>query len=203
MLAKKVKSVKRGTHLVIFDIDSTVVSLKPGIIGVYKIEGEKETWMDFETYQEDKKKSDYNVSYDYRDFDDPEKIKRAIVEGTPIIKNLEILDTYINAGWELAFLTGKSSEDEVYKIMVDWMEYKDVNGNMHPLRNRLSKTLSRATADEKYARFYGGLPTAEAKANSIKNLAIMYQSVVFIDDDERNLKEVEKLHLPNIRMIKA
>jgi len=63
--------------------------------------------------------------------------------------------------------------------------------------------LSYAVNDEKYCEIFDGLKDFERKAEILKMISKLYDEVIFIDDDDKNIKAAEKLNLPNLISIKA
>lgn len=50
------------------------------------------------------------IKIDYRDFDNPNKIKESFYSGKPLFENLKLIDNYIENGWELGVLTARGEE---------------------------------------------------------------------------------------------
>ena len=129
------------------------------------------------------------------------KVYDSITTGTPLIKNLRIMDEYIKAGYEFCFLTARSCEDVVKSALADFLKKKDDNGALKDLGDEFNKSMSHAVNDS--IRKYSGVTDAEKKANILKDLCKKYDKVVFVDDDDKNIKASRELGLKNLMVVKA
>ena len=96
------KSNEKG--IIVFDIDDTLIKTDPNIVKVIKYEnGDKKNKVELssEEYAKDPDVVNHKDWFDFSEFRNPVKVMQSIVNGTPILKNLKILDAYINAGYEL------------------------------------------------------------------------------------------------------
>ena len=139
--------------------------------------------------------------FDYREFNDPVKVYNSIISGTPLIKNLRIMDDYIEAGYEFCFLTARSCEETIKKALDDFLKTRKTNGALQELGDIFNKTLSHAINDS--SKQYPGKTDAEKKANVLKKLCSKYDRVVFVDDDRKNVIAARELNLGNLKVIKA
>lgn len=190
--------------LIVFDIDDTLLRVKKGSMNVYKKEpGKKEIMLTTDEFAKDPDASDPNKRnwFDYRDFKDPLKVYNSIIEGTPLIRNLRIMDDYIEAGYDFCFLTARSCEDIIKKALDTFLLHKDDTGAMRSLGDKFKKTLSHAINDE--SKGYTGSTDAEKKANILKKLCKQYDKVVFVDDDRKNVSAARELKIHNLKVIKA
>lgn len=190
--------------IVIFDIDDTLLKADSKVLSIYKKEpGKAEIKLSTEEYAKDVDAKDPNKKkwFDYRDFNDPQKVYSSIINGTPLIKNLNIMDDYISSGYDFCFLTARGCEDVVKTALYDFLEFRDKDGTLKKLGNRFKKTLSFAVNDE-YKNYHGN-SDAEKKANILRDISSMYDNVVFVDDDEKNILEAKKLKINNLKIIKA
>ena len=99
--------------VIVFDIDDTLLKVDSSKIAIYKKEpGKTEIALTTEEFANDPDASDPNKKnwFDLRDFSDPIKVYNSIISGTPLLKNLKIMDAYINAGYDFCFLTARSCE---------------------------------------------------------------------------------------------
>jgi hypothetical protein len=190
------------TGICVCDIDDTLLKADPKIIGIWKTINGKETRLTTEEFAKDTDKDNPEVKYSYREFLDPKKVRDSIFSGTPLIKNLKIVDKYINQGYDFAFLTARAAEDVIKEVLEDYMRVNR-GGTLHRLGSAFQKGLSFACNDEKYCEVLDNLKDAERKTYFLKRIAEMYDHVVFIDDDERNLKAADAMHLPNLDIVKA
>ena len=191
--------------LIVFDIDDTLLKSDPNDIKVWKKEpGKEEVALSTEEFAKDPDAADKSKQnwFDYREFDDPEKVYQSIINGTPMIKNLKIMDSYLHAGYDFCFLTARGCEDVVKQALDDFIEVKDrETGVMKKLGERFKKTLSHAIND--LEKRYPGKTDGERKSNVLRDLCSKYDNVVFVDDDDKNIKAAKALELKNLKIIKA
>jgi len=190
--------------LIVFDIDDTILKVDPNMMSIYKKEpGKSEIKLTTDEFAKDPDAEDPSKRdwFDYRDFKDPVKVYNSIISGTPLIKNLKIMDDYVNAGYDFCFLTARSCEDTVKKALSDFLLVRDENGLLKELGDSFKKIMSHAVNDE-YKK-YPGKTDAEKKANILIKLCKKYDRVVFVDDDNKNLNAARELNIKNLKVIKA
>jgi len=202
---EKIKTLPSNVKgIIVFDIDDTLLKSNPEVIGIYKKEpGKKEIRLTTDEFAKDPDaanilKKDW---FDYREFEDPIKVYNSIVSGTPLIRNLRIMDDYIEAGYEFCFLTARSCEETIKLALDEFLKVKKPNGALEELGEIFNKTLSHAINDE--SKRYEGATDSEKKANILKKLCKQYDKVVFVDDDHKNVSAARDLNLPNLKVIKA
>lgn len=202
-ILEKIKNLPATiSGIIIFDIDDTLLKVDKSQISVYKREpGKKEVALSTDDFAKDKDAELHPEWFDYRDFKDPIKVYDSIISGTPLLRNLRILDDYVNAGYDFCFLTARSCEEIIKKALDDFLKIRDMNGELKKLGNSFKKTLSHAVNDE--SKNYPGSTDAEKKANIIKELSSQYDRVVFVDDDKKNVSAARDMKLPNLKVIKA
>lgn len=199
---KHLPSSKKG--LIVFDIDDTLLKCDSEIIKIYKKEpGKPEIALTTDEFAADPDSFDINKNdwFDFRDFRDPKKVYTSIIKGTPLIKNLRIMDSYIDAGYEFCFLTARGCEETVKDALDHFLKTKGKNGELKELGNIFNKALSHAVSDA--TKQYNGTTSADKKANVLVDLCSKYDSVVFVDDDTKNVRAAKGLNLPNLKVIKA
>lgn len=190
--------------LIVFDIDDTILKVDPSLMSIYKKEpGKQEIKLTTDEFAKDPDAEDPNKRdwFDYRDFKDPMKVYNSIITGTPLIKNLKIMDNYIQAGYDFCFLTARSCEDTVKKALTDFLKFRDEDGALKELGDSFKKTFSHAVNDD--IRNYPGKTDAEKKANVLIKLCKEYDKVVFVDDDKKNISAARNLNIKNLKVIKA
>lgn len=190
--------------LIVFDIDDTILKVDPSLMKVYKQEpGKPEVALTTEEFAKDPDAEDPNKRdwFDYRDFKDPMKVYNSIITGTPLIKNLKIMDNYIQAGYDFCFLSARSCEDVVKKALSDFLKFRDEDGALKELGDSFKKIFSHAVNDD--IRNYPGKTDAEKKANVLIKLCKEYDKVVFVDDDKKNVSAARDLNIKNLKVIKA
>ena len=196
------KSVK---GIIVFDIDDTLLKVNPDVIKIYKKdENGNEISLTTEEFAKDPDASDPNKInlFDLRDFRDPVKVYNSIISGTPLIKNLKIMDSYIEAGYDFCFLTARGCEETVKKALNDFLRVKDnATGEFKKLGEIFKTTLSHAVNDE--YKDYPGKDSAEKKANVLRMLCKKYDKVIFVDDDTKNVRAARDLDIKNLTVIKA
>ena len=195
---------KHVDGIIVFDIDDTLLKVNPDVVKIYKtIPGETEISLTTEEFAKDPDAKDPEKKkwFDLRDFRDPIKVYNSIISGTPLIKNLKIMDAYIAAGYDFCFLTARSCEEIVKKALYDFLKVRDKSGNLHKLGDEFKQTLSHAINDE-YKK-YPGYTDAEKKANVLRDLCKKYDKVIFVDDDTKNTQAARDLNINNLTVIKA
>ena len=202
-ITEKNKTLRSSvTGVIVFDIDDTLLKVDPKIMRVYKNEpGKKEVALSTEEFAKDPDIENHRDWFDYRDFRDPIKVYTSIINGTPLIRNLRIMDDYVDAGYDFCFLTARSCEEIVKKALDDFLLHKGSDGEFKKLGTAFKKTISHAVNDD--IKKYPGSSDAEKKANILKELCKKYDKVVFVDDDHKNVRAARGLSLPNLKVIKA
>lgn len=202
---EKIKSLPPKTSgIIVFDIDDTLLKSDPEVISVYKkVPGKGEIKLSTEEFAKDPDAKDPKKKswFDYREFRDPVKVYNSIISGTPLIRNLRIMDNYIEAGYKFCFLTARSCEDTIKKALDDFLKVKQPNGALAELGDIFNKTMSHAINDE--SKTYEGITDADKKANVLRKLCNKYDRVVFVDDDHKNVSAARNLNLKNLKVIKA
>ena len=190
--------------LIVFDIDDTILKVDPSLMSVYKKEpGKQEIRLTTNEFAKDPDAEDESKKswFDYRDFRDPVKVYNSIITGTPLIKNLKIMDDYIKAGYDFCFLTARGCEDVIKKAIGDFLKFRDEDGALKELGDSFKKTFSHAVNDD--IRNYPGKTDAEKKANVLIKLCKEYDKVVFVDDDKKNVSAARNLNIKNLKVLKA
>lgn len=194
---------KSVSGLIVFDIDDTLLKVKPDSIKIYKKDPNtgKELALTTEEFANDPDVITHHDWFDFRDFQNDLKVYNSIIEGTPLIKNLKIMDSYIKAGYHFCFLTARGCEEAVKKALKDFLRYKDDEGNLKELEDIFKETLSHAIND--LYKEYPGKSDAEKKSNVLKELCKKYDRVIFVDDDAKNIQYARGLQLDNLKVIQA
>lgn len=190
--------------LIVFDIDDTLLKTDTDIIKIYKRKpGEDEVALTTEEFAKDPDTAnpDHKDWFDYRDFNDPKKVYQSIIKGTPLIKNLRIMDSYLDAGYEFCFLTARAYEDVIKDALDNFLKTRAKNGELKELGEIFNKAMSHAINDA--TKQYKGTSDADKKANILTELCKKYDKVVFVDDDKKNVRAAKDLDLPNLLVIKA
>ena len=173
-------------------------------MGIYKNEpGKSEIRLTTDEFAKDPDAHDPDKKkwFDYRDFRDPIKVYNSIISGTPLIKNLKIMDDYIKAGYDFCFLTARGCEDIIKKAIKDFLKFRDEDGALKELGDSFKETFSHAVNDD--IKQYPGKTDAEKKANVLIKLCKEYDRVVFVDDDQKNINTARELNIKNLKVIKA
>lgn len=194
--------------LLVLDIDDTIIKADPKVIGIWKkLPDGSEVRLNTEEFAKDpdaslskEERAAKGISFDYREFCDPEKVEKSIMQGTPIIKNLRLMDAHLAAGWDLAFLTARSQEEVIFRTLRQFLKFND-NGEFKNIDNYIKRDCCSAINDA--VHIYEGATDAEKKANVLKRLCAMYDEVAFVDDDMKNVAYARSLHLPNLKVIVA
>lgn len=205
-IQEKIKDLPKHINgIIVFDIDDTLLRVDPDEMHVWKKDPDtgREIALTTAEFTEDPDASDQSKKhlFSYREFEDPVKVYNSIISGTPLIKNLRIMDDYVEAGYEFCFLTARGCEETVKKALDEFLLYKTDTGAMKKLGDKFNKVLSHAINDQ--SKNYPGSSDAEKKANVLKELCKKYDRVVFVDDDNKNVHAARNLNMNNLKVIKA
>ena len=204
-ILERVKDLPNSVKgLIVFDIDDTILKVDSSLMSVYKKEpGKPEVALSTDEFAKDPDAEDPSKRswFDYRDFNNPVKVYNSIISGTPLIKNLRIMDDYIKAGYDFCFLTARACEETIKKAIKDFLKFRDEDGALKELGNTFKETFSHAINDSE--KKYPGKSDAEKKALVLTKLCKEYDKVVFVDDDTKNVRAARGLNIPNLKVIKA
>ena len=205
-IQEKIKDLPKHINgIIVFDIDDTLLRVDPDEMHVWKKDPDtgREIALTTAEFAEDPDASDQSKKhlFSYREFEDPVKVYNSIISGTPLIKNLRIMDDYVEAGYEFCFLTARGCEETVKKALDEFLLHKTDTGAMKKLGDKFNKVLSHAINDQ--SKNYPGSSDAEKKANVLKELCKKYDRVVFVDDDNKNVHAARNLNMNNLKVIKA
>ena len=192
------------TGIVVFDIDDTLIHTDEDVMSIGKfINGDRKNKISISTeeFAKDPDAKDHKNWFDFSDFQNPQKVVQSIIRGTPILKNLRILDAYLNAGYEFCFLTARGCEDAVKHAIQNVIKYRDENGVLHNITPWFNKDVSAAINDSN--KEYEGKTNAEKKSNVLREICSKFDYVVFVDDDNKNVAHAKELNLNNLTVIEA
>ena len=206
LLLERIKQLPASVKgLIVFDIDDTLLKVDTDVLKIYKnVPGKPEQALTTEEFAKDPDAADPNKKslFDFRDFQDPIKVYQSIISGTPLIKNLRIMDDYIEAGYDFCFLTARGCEETIKTALDEFLRVRNRDNNtLRKLGDTFKKTLSHAIND--MTKNYPGRSDADKKSNVLKYLCKKYDRVVFVDDDTKNVNSARNLRIPNLRVIKA
>ena len=192
------------TGIVVFDIDDTLIRADKDVVSIGKfINGDRKNKISISTeeFAKDPDAKDHKNWFDFSDFQNPQKVVQSIIKGTPILKNLKILDAYLNAGYEFCFLTARGCEDAIKYAIQDVIKYRDENGVLNNIDPWFNKDVSAAINDS--TKEYEGKTNAEKKSNVLREICSKFDYVVFVDDDNKNVAHAKELNLNNLTVIEA
>ena len=133
LLLERIKPLPNSVNgLIVFDIDDTLLKVDTDILKVYKrVPGKPEQTLTTEEFAKDPDAADLNKKnmFDFRDFQDPIKVYQSIISGTPLIKNLRIMDDYIEAGYDFCFLTARGCEDTIKAALDEFLMVRNRDNN--------------------------------------------------------------------------
>ena len=200
---EKIRSLAHNIKgVIVFDIDDTLLKVDKNAIAVYKKEpGKPVKRMSTEDYAKDPDVQNHPEWFDINEFRNPTKVYNSIISGTPLLKNLKIMDAYIEAGYDFCFLTARSCEDVVKQALDDFLLRRTSDGTLKKLGDSFKKTISHAVNDQ--LKKYPGETDYEKKANVLKDICKKYDKVVFVDDDKKNVRAAKDLKISNLTVIKA
>lgn len=197
---RKLPNGKKG--LLVCDIDDCLLRANGSSIGVWKEKpGEKPIRLTTDQFAKDPDAGSHKEWFNYKEFRDPDKVYNSIVNATPMLKNLRLLDAHVRAQYDVCFLTARGLQDVVDKALRIFLKYRDEKGNLQAIDSKLRSDLSAAVNDD--FRAYPGANDPEKKANVLKELCKKYEVVKYIDDDQKNVDFARSLKLPNLQVIKA
>ena len=192
------------TGIVVFDIDDTLIQADKDVVSIGKfINGDRKNKISISTeeFAKDPDAKDHKNWFDFSDFQNPQKVVQSIIKGTPILKNLRILDAYLNAGYEFCFLTARGCEDAIKYAIQDVIKYRDETGVLNNIDPWFNKDVSAAINDSN--KEYEGKTNAEKKSNVLREICSKVDYVVFVDDDNKNVAHAKELNLNNLTVIEA
>jgi FMN phosphatase YigB (HAD superfamily) len=192
------------TGIVVFDIDDTLIQADEDVMSIGKfVDGDRKHKISLSTeeFAKDPDVKEHKDWFDFSDFQNPQKVVQSIIKGTPLLKNLRILDAYLNAGYEFCFLTARGCEDAVKYAIQTVIKYRDDKGVLNNIAPYFNKDVSAAINDSN--KEYDGRTDAEKKSNVLKEICSKFDYVVFVDDDNKNVAQAKELHLNNLTVIKA
>ena len=188
-------------NCLLLDIDDSILTADPSVIGIWKNKpGEKPVRLTPDEFAKDPD-AEHEEWYDYKEFRDPEKVYQSIVRGTPILRNLRLMDAHVRANWDIGFLTARGLQDVVDSALRAFLKTRTKDGKLIPIGDKLKKDISAGVNDVSW----DGIPakTPERKAMVLKDICNKYDKVKFVDDDIKNINFVKSLKLPNLTVIKA
>ena len=192
------------TGIVVFDIDDTLIRADKDVVSISKfINGDRKNKISISTeeFAKDPDAKDHKNWFDFFFFFYPQKVVQSIIRGTRILKNLRMLDAYLNAGYEFCFLTARGCEDAIKYAIQDVIKYRDENGVLNNIDPWFNKDVSAAINDSN--KEYEGKTNAEKKSNVLREICSKFDYVVFVDDDNKNVAHAKELNLNNLTVIEA
>lgn len=193
---------KKG--LLICDIDDCLLKADPSGIGVWKNKpGEKPIRLSTEQFAKDPDAATHKEWFDYREFRDSQLVFNSIVKGTPLLKNLRLLDAHVRANFDISFLTARGLQNVVDRALRAFLMVRTKDGKLIPIGDNLKSDISAAVNDEKFCKIYPNMSDAQKKAEVLKKLCGQYDIVKYIDDDMKNINAAKALKIPNLQVITA
>ena len=142
---KPLKDGKKGCVLV--DIDDCILKADGSQISIIKRKpGEPEKRLSSEEYAKDPDagKPETKKWFSYEEFRDPKKVFNSIVNGTPQLRQLRLIDQHVRAQWDIAFLTARGLQDVVDKALREFLKFRDKDGRLQPIGDNLKSGISAA-----------------------------------------------------------
>jgi hypothetical protein len=202
-IVEEIKPLEKGKKgCILFDIDDCLLQADSKAIGIIKREpGKDPVRLSTDQYAKDPDAATHRGWFSYEEFRDPEKVYASIVGGTPLLRQMRLLDAHVKANYDIAFLTARGLQDVVDAALRAFLKVKDDNGKLSPIGDRLKSEISAAVNDE--IKAYPGANDPEKKGMVIKNICQKYDKVKFVDDDLKNVNFAKSLKLPNLQVILA
>lgn len=190
-----IKPVKSG--ILVCDIDDTLIRADSSVIKVYKINKETGEEIGLSTseyaYDPDIESKNPKFEVSYREFNDPEKVTQSILQGTPMLRNLRLLDAHVRANYDVCFLTARGLRDVIDETLTQFLRYRDDNGELQELGEKFKHTLSVAVNDKEFIKVYPNMTDYAKKAMILEQLCGQYENVKFIDDDPKNIRAAREM----------
>ena len=180
-----------GKNLLLLDIDDTLLSAQGMFIYRTAEHPKGAKKLTPAEYAKEPVTPETKKFYSYKDFRNAEKVGNSIKLGIPIIKNLKIMDNYINNGWTIGVLTARGMEDVIFKSMKAFLQFRNPKGDLQEIGDKLVRNLVHAVNDDN--KHYKGGTDFEKKKNVMLSLLDKYDRVWLIDDDSKNIKAVNDL----------
>jgi hypothetical protein len=189
----QLNELAKTNRLILLDVDDTL--LKPTGVYIYRNlpSDPQEVALTPYEYGLEVVTPETKKYYDYRDFIDPVKTQRSIEKAEPIVANLSVMDDYLKLGHQIGILTARANEDIVFEGLKQFLMYKDSKGNLVPIGDRLSRENVYAINDSNRVKTLEAETDYEKKAEVVEKLLNVYDEIVFIDDDMKNVKQMRLL----------
>lgn len=189
----QLNELAKTNRLILLDVDDTL--LKPTGVYIYRNlpSDPQEVVLTPYEYGLEVVTPETKKYYDYRDFIDPVKTQRSIEKAEPIVANLSVMDDYLKLGHQIGILTARANEDIVFDGLKQFLMYKDSKGNLVPIGDRLSRENVYAINDSNRVKTLEAETDYEKKAEVVEKLLNVYDEIVFIDDDMKNVKQMRLL----------
>ena len=205
LILERIKPLPNSVNgLIVFDIDDTLIHTDEDVMSIGKfinVDRKNRISLSTKEFAKDPDAKEHKEWFDFSDFQNPQKVVQSIIKGTPILKNLRILDAYLNAGYEFCFLTARGCEDAVKYAIQNVIKYRDENGVLNNIDPWFNKDVSAAVNDSN--KEYEGKTDAEKKSNVLREICSKFDYVVFVDDDNKNVVHAKELNLNNLTVIEA
>ncbi len=187
-----IKEEVKHNSLLLLDIDDTILTASGIKIWRKRKTDAKEVGLTPDEYaKETVTQADKDAGiYDYREFQNADKVGSSIKSGIPIVSNLKMMDSYIKNGWTIGILTARGMENVIFKSIKAFLKFKD-GKNLKSIGDKLVRELVFAINDDN-KKYKGGTDFAKKK-NVMLGLLNKYDRVWLIDDDEKNIKAVNDL----------
>lgn len=182
------------------DIDDTILKASKDQVAIIKQTPQGEIRLSSEEFAKDPDNQNESL-FSFREFRNPQKVYDSIVKGKPLLENLSIMDEYINNGYDVSILTARGLEDTVIKAVKKFLMYRNKKGELKSIKKKLNEGASACVNDPYYNTF--GKNASEKKAEVMKLIQHSYDDIVFMDDNDFNLAEMEKLGIKKLKLIKA
>jgi len=165
--------------IILLDIDNTL--LIPQNIFIYYSKDGVEKKLTPEDYADIIVTMDDKKYYDYVEFRDNTIIRKSIETAKPLWENINIAKKYIDAGYQVGFLTARGQEPLIKDIMPKWLMEKT---DRH-IKINTSYTHAVNDLDKKYI----GYNDSTKKLEVIKSYSKMgtFDEIIFMDDNAHTM----------------
>lgn len=189
--------MQNNKGIVVLDIDGTILNVQDVEVGKIFPDGHEE-WLNIHAYEKDPDINNPDITWDFSQFEDIDKLTQSITTADPLIGNLKIMDAKVAEGWDVCFLTARSycTEQALYDALQNFLKINDGTGQLYPIGDVLKRDMCTAVGDsESQESPFSGINIAVRKGNVLKRICELYDQVLYIDDDINNISMAKGIAL--------
>jgi hypothetical protein len=176
---------KRG--ILLLDVDDTLLKASNIFIHRRLPTDEKDVLLTPAQFAKEKVTPETEQFYSFKEFRNREKIINSIVNGLPYLKNIKVMNSFVEGGYKIGILTARGMESAVYTSIKAFFNNLYKEGKLNKVPN-LERKYTFAVGDD-YKK-YQGRTSAERKQKIISIIKDKFDYVYLMDDDLKNIKAV-------------